>query len=85
MKKIICIFLVIIFCTLSLEVQAQSAAESIYNQAVELMNQNKKSSLERAIKAFQYFQMLLSQFCEQDLDQRVQDSYIRQKRHLRFY
>lgn len=57
MKKIVCIFLAIIFCTLSLEVQAQSAAESTYNQAVELMNQNKKSSLERAIKAFQKAQI----------------------------
>ena len=57
MKKIVCIFLAIIFCTLSLEVQAQTAAESTYNQAVELMYQNKKSSLKRAIKAFQKAQI----------------------------
>ena len=57
MKKIICIFLVIIFCTLSLEVQAQSAAESTYNQAVELMKKNNKSSLEKALKAFRKAQI----------------------------
>lgn len=57
MKKIFCIFLVVLFCAFTLEAQAQTAADNAYNQAVELMKKNNKSSLEKALKAFRKAQI----------------------------